>query len=60
MISELGSFIFSIIQSAWSMLNSSSSWMVFSFAVAGVLHEFLKPEKIQKTAIGSKRISGVF
>ena len=60
MISELGSFIFSIIQSAWSMLNSSSSWMVFSFAVAGVLREFLKPEKIQKTAIGSKRISGVF
>ena len=60
MISELGSFIFSIIQSAWSMLNSSSSWMVFSFAVAGVLHEFLKPEKIQKTAIGSMRISGVF
>lgn len=60
MISELGNFIFSIIQSAWSMLNSSSSWMVFSFAVAGVLHEFLKPEKIQKTAIGSKRISGVF
>ena len=60
MISELGSFIFSIIQSAWSMLNSSSSWMVFSFAVAGALHEFLKPEKIQKTAIGSKRISGVF
>ena len=53
MISELGSFIFSIIQSAWSMLNSSSSWMVFSFAVAGVLREFLKP-------IGSKRISGVF
>ena len=60
MISELGSFIFSIIQSAWSMLNSSSSWMVFSFAVAGVLREFLKPDKIQKTAIGSKRISGVF
>ena len=60
MISELGSFIFSIIQSAWSMLNSSSSWMVFSIAVAGMLHEFLKPEKIQKTAIGSKRISGVF
>ena len=60
MISELGNFIFSIIQSAWSMLNSSSSWMVFSFAVAGVLREFLKPEKIQKTAIGSKRISGVF
>ncbi len=42
------------------MLNSSSPWMIFSFIVAGVLHEFLKPEKVQKTAIGSGRISGVF
>lgn len=53
-------FIKSIIVSAWSMLNSSSGWMIFSFFVAGVLHEFLKPEKIQKTAIGSSRVSGVF
>lgn len=60
MIADLLEFIYSIIQSAWSMLNSSSSWMVFSFFVAGILHEFLKPEKIQKTAIGSSRISGVF
>lgn len=34
--------------------------MIFSFIVAGVLHEFLKPEKVQKTAIGSSRVRGVF
>lgn len=53
-------FCRSVIVSAWSMLNSASAWMIFSFLLAGVLHEFLKPEKIQKTAIGSARISGVF
>ena len=60
MIGEFGQFLYKIILSAWSMLNSSSPWMIFSFIVAGVLHEFLKPEKVQKTAIGSGRISGVF
>lgn len=49
-----------IIASTWNMLNSSSPWIIFSFLVAGLLHEFLKPEKIQKTAIGSGKISGVF
>ena len=53
-------FCFTVIASAWSMLNSASPWMIFSFLLAGVLHECLKPEKIQKTAIGSSRISGVF
>ena len=42
------------------MLNGASGWMIFSFFVAGCLHEFLKPENIQKTAIGTKKISGVF
>lgn len=60
MITDLWEFIYSIIVSAWSMLNSSSPWLMFSFIVAGLLHEFLKPEKIQRTAIGSKKISGVF
>lgn len=60
MINEFGSFLYDIIASAWSMLNSSSPWMLFSFIVAGILHEFLKPEKMQKTSIGSNRISGVF
>ena len=41
------------------MLDSSSSWVVFSFIVAGLLHEFIKPEQMQKTAIGSKKFTGV-
>ena len=60
MIGDLQGFLSSIVVSAWSMLNSSSPWLVFSFIVAGLLHEFLKPEKVQKTSIGSKKVSGVF
>ena len=60
MIGDLWGFLSSIVVSAWSMLGSSSPWLVFSFIVAGLLHEFLKPEKVQKTSIGSKKVSGVF
>ena len=60
MLAEFGGFLEKIIVSTWNMLNSSSPWIIFSFLVAGLLHEFLKPEKIQKTAIGSGKISGVF
>lgn len=60
MLGEFFDFIGKILNSTWNMLNSSSGWMIFSFLVAGVLHEFLKPEKVQKTAIGSARVSGVF
>lgn len=60
MLADFGHFILKILASAWNMLNSSSGWMIFSFVIAGVLHEFLKPEKVQKTAIGSSRVSGVF
>ena len=44
MTTNLLTFLSSIIQSAWSMLESSSTWVVFSFVVAGLLHEFIKPE----------------
>lgn len=60
MLAEFGTFLEKIIASTWNMLNGSSPWIIFSFLVAGLLHEFLKPEKIQKTAIGSGKISGVF
>lgn len=60
MLSEFGEFLFRILESSWNMLSSSSPWMILSFIVAGLLHEFLKPEKIQRTAIGSKRFSGIF
>lgn len=52
-------FLEKILVSAWSMLDSSSTWVVFSFIVAGLLHEFIKPEQMQKTAIGSTKITGV-
>lgn len=60
MLADFGSFLLRILNSTWNMLNSSSAWMIFSFVVAGVLHEFLKPEKVQKTSIGSSKIRGVF
>lgn len=60
MMAEFGHFLLKILHSSWDMLNGSSSWMVFSFIVAGVLHEFLKPEKVQKTSVGSCKVRGVF
>lgn len=59
MKTEWISFFNSIFQSAWSMLSSSSHWVVFSFVVAGLLHEFIKPENMQKTSVGSTKITGV-
>lgn len=60
MIAELGDFLYRILMSAWSMLDSSSTWIIFSFIIAGLLHEFVKPENVRGTAIGSTRVSGVF
>lgn len=59
MMTDIYEFLYSIFQTAWSMLDSSSSWVIFSFIVAGLLHEFIKPEQMQKTAIGSTKITGV-
>ena len=59
MMTDIYDFLYSIFQTAWSMLDSSSTWVIFSFIVAGLLHEFIKPEQMQKTAIGSTKITGV-
>ena len=52
-------FISDVAASTISMLNSASAWMLFSFLVAGLVHEFVGPEKMKKSAIGSTRISGL-
>lgn len=52
-------FVSDVIYSAISMLNSASAWMLFSFLVAGVIHEFVGPDKMQKSAIGSTKLSGI-
>lgn len=60
MIIEFWSFLISILRSAVIMLNSASVWMVISFTIAGVLHEYLSPEKMRRRSIGTNKISGVF
>ena len=60
MLNDLGAFTYKVLYSAINMLNSASVWMVISFLIAGILHEFLNPQKVQKTSIGSKKVSGVF
>lgn len=48
-----------VVLSAISMLNSASAWMLFSFMVAGVCHEFVGPEKMKRMSLGSTRLSGL-
>lgn len=52
-------FVSDVLISAFSMLNSASAWMLFSFFVAGLIHEFVGPEKMKKTSIGSTKLSGL-
>lgn len=56
---SLFEFVSDVVISAVSMLNSASAWMLFSFLVAGVIHEFVGPDKMQKSAIGSTKVSGI-
>ena len=60
MIVEFWDFLVTIFKSAFIMLNSASVWMVMSFVVAGILHEYLSPEKMRNRSIGTTKISGVF
>lgn len=52
-------FILDILYSAISMLNSASVWIVFSFAIAGVIHEFVGPERMKKSYLGTKDLRGI-
>ena len=53
-------FLADVCRSALSMLNSASPWMLFSFAVAGALHEFVGAGQLKKLSVGSTKFSGVF
>ena len=59
MLSEFFDFIWGVCWSALNMMNSSSVWMCTSFLIAGALHEFLNPETMRRSSIGTTRISGV-
>lgn len=52
-------FLQSIIVTAWSFLNSASCYIVISFVVAGIIHEFVGIEQMKKFAIGSTKVSGI-
>ncbi len=52
-------FISDVVLSAINMLNSASAWMLFSFLVAGVIHEFVGPDKMKKSSLGSTKFSGL-
>lgn len=52
-------FIKDIISTSISILNGASGWLVISFVIAGLLHNFLTPDKLQKS-LGNKKISSIF
>ncbi|XPO22503.1 efflux transporter SaoE [Phosphitispora sp. TUW77] len=45
-------------EAALQILNDGSVWLVFSFALAGILHVVLKPEKFQRM-LGNKKLSSI-
>jgi len=51
-------FIRNIFLSAIHILNGASVWLVISFILAGILHEFLEPDKFQKV-LGNKKLSSI-
>lgn len=51
-------FIKDIISTSISILNGASGWLVISFVIAGLLHNFLTPDKLQKS-LGNKKISSI-
>ena len=52
-------FIRDVIVSAMSMLNSASVWMVLSFFIAGLIHEFVNVESMRKMSLGTSSVKGI-
>ena len=52
-------FLQRVIVATIDLLNSASAWLIFSFLLAGLLHNVLNPAKFQKM-LGNTRISSLF
>lgn len=52
-------FIKNILLTSISLLNGASGWLVFSYIIAGLLHDVISPVRFQK-ALGNKKISSIF
>lgn len=51
-------YIKKIIITAVNLLNGASAWLIFSFILAGLLHNILAPDRFQKM-LGNKKISSL-
>lgn len=51
-------FTSELLLSAINVLNGASVWLIFSFLLAGLLHDVLSPDKFQKV-LGNNRISSI-
>ena len=58
-MSEFLDFLWTVLRSALNMINGASYWMVLSLIVAGCLHEFLTPEALTKSNLGTTKPTGV-
>ena len=52
-------FLWTVLRSALNMINGASYWMVLSLIVAGCLHEFLTPEALNRSNLGTTKPTGV-
>ena len=52
------SFIQQLFLSGIDLLNGTSIWLIISFTIAGLLHNFLKPERFQQM-LGNTRVSSI-
>ena len=59
MMTEFLTFLGEVLESAFIMLNGAGYWMIFSLIVAGALHEFLTPEALAKSCLGTTKIKGI-
>lgn len=58
-MSSFLSFAWDVLESAFDMLNGAGYWMILSLIVAGALHEFLTPETLAKSSLGTTKTTGV-
>lgn len=51
-------FLKSMLLASINMLNGAAPWLIFSFTIAGVLHNFLSPKRFHKS-LGNTKISSL-
>lgn len=56
---QIFAFIEKVLYASMELLKGASVWLVISFILAGLLHNFLSPEKLQ-ASLGNTRFSSLF